>query len=119
MTIVAAGRNRTAILASSTWTQMKLGVGTATVSVGDQDLETSLFIKTIGTITVTANVVNFKTTYTKSDVSSASNVTEIGVFDGTTTFILFRTVASTNTWTSFLKNSTNVATISTSLTVSS
>ena len=98
---------------------MKIGVGTATVALGDLDLETSLFIRTIGTIQASANIVYFKTVYTKSEVSSASNVTEIGVFDGSTTYILFRTVASTNTWTAFAKPSTVVATISTSLTVSS
>ena len=118
MTIVNAGKNRTATLASSTWTQLKIGVGTATVDITDTDTETSLFIKSIGTITTSSNVVDFKTIFTKSDVSSASNVTEMVMFDGTSTFILFRTVASTNTWTAFAKNSTQVAVVSTFLTIS-
>lgn len=118
MTIVDAGKNRMAILASSTWTQLKIGTGLTTVDITDTDLVTSLFIKTIGTITTSANVVDFKTVLTKGDVSSASNVTEMCLFDGTSSFILFRTVASTNTWTSFAKLSTESALISCFLTVS-
>lgn len=108
-----------ATLASSTWTFMKIGTGTATSDVADTDLGTSLFIKTIGVISVSANVVDLKATFTKSDTSSASNVTEIGVFDSSTSnHMLFRTVASTNTWTSFAKASTEHAIISTSITIS-
>ena len=117
MTIVTAGLNRTAALAESTWTQMKIGTGTTTSDISDTDLETSLFIKVIGIISTSANVIDFKATFSKTDASSASNITEIAIFDSATSFMLFHTIASTNTWTSFAKNSTNNAVITTYLTV--
>lgn len=118
--ITSSGRNRMATLASSTWTFMKIGTGTATADIADTDLGTSLFIKTIGTISVSANIVFLVGQFTKSDTSSASNITEMAVFDSSTSnHMLFRSVASSNTWTATLKNSTNIMTFSTSLTVSS
>lgn len=108
-----------ATLASSTWTFMKIGTGTATADISDLDLATSLFIKEV-TATLSSNIVFFKVTYSQTDTSSASNVTELAVFDSSTSnHMLFRSVASTNTWTSVLKNSTNIMIVSTSLTVSS
>lgn len=117
--IVSAGIARMAVLGASTWTFIGLGTGVTTSQVGDIDLESIIGNrKAIGSATASGFTAYFKTTFAKADNNSASNVTEIAIFDSSTLGggnTCFRTVASTNTWSSFLKASTLLATISTEL----
>lgn len=120
MTITSAGIIAMAKLVSSTWTHISLGTGTATVTLGDVDLFSVVTPrKAIGSMTASNFTVYTRTMFSALDNNSASNITEIGVFDALTSGdILFHTVASTATWTAFLKASGTTAFVSVDIGVS-
>lgn len=115
--IVSAGLARMAVLAASTWVFLEIGTGVTTSDIGDVEVESIVGSrKAIGSATASGFTAYFKTVFGKADNNSASNITEIAIEDSLVEgqgSILFRTVASTNTWTAFLKSSTIQATIST------
>ena len=117
--IVSAGIVRMAVLGASTWIYCGLGTGTTTSDIGDIDLESIVGNrKLFQSATASLFTSYFKTIFAKADSVSASNITEIAIFDSSVAGAgntCFRTVASTNTWTAFLKSSSVVSTISTQL----
>lgn len=114
--IASAGLARMATLSASTWQYLGIGVGVTTVNLGDTALESSLLIKILGSGTASAFTAYFKITFAKTEGNSASNVTEIMLFDTSVNGnACFRTVASTNTWTAVAKTSSVAMTVSTSI----
>lgn len=120
MTIVSTGLLRTAVLVASTFTYFGVGVGVTTVNVGDIELGSEVTPRQpLTNAIVVNNVVTLVGFLAPTQNNSASSITEIGVFDASSAGNLcFRTVASTNTWTSFTKNSSTAVLISADLTVS-
>lgn len=122
MTIVSTGRNRTAISAASTWSWFMIGTGTATVALGDSDLASAVTSARFAIVnaTVINNVVTLIGFLSPSQGNSASSITELGFMDDPTAGnLLFRSVASTVTWTAFIKDSTKSALIQVDVTFSS
>jgi len=123
MTIVNSGRNRTAEAMVSTFVYFMHGFGTVTTSLSDTDLASAFTSSRFSLANVTRinNVVTYVVFLSPSQGNNtASNVTEIGFFDASTGGnMLARSVASTATWTAFLKDSTKSMLIQMDCTISS
>lgn len=120
MTICLIGLNRLADVAGSTWAYFALGTASTNTTSGMTDLTSTItprrVITTAVTINNTCSLVGF---LQPSQNNSASSVVEIAFFDASTANnMLFRSVASTATWTEFVKDSTKSALIVCDLTIS-
>lgn len=120
MTIVEIGKNRMAYLSASTWVYTGVGTGTATVNSTDTWLNTSVLVKSVGVALPLNNTCSFNSRFDFSEGNTTATITEMILADQSTSAgnILLRSVASTNTWTSFTKRSDRVTLISMELVLS-
>ena len=118
--ITSAGLVRMAVGFASTWTYIGIGTGITTTNIGDSDLESTVSPRQpIGIAVASLFTLFTKTVFQKADNNSASNITEMVVADASSAGeILFHTVASTATWTAFLKGSATAAIVSINIAVS-
>lgn len=96
---------------ASTWVFMDIGTGTATSELGQTELGSSLGKRVvIEKMNATSVTLQMRGVFNKNLFTSSNNVTEIGVFDASTAGnMIFRTVSSTNTWSTFAVSSTQTA----------
>lgn len=124
MTIVTQGRNRCAEAVASAWTFFNIGTGTVTTALSDTKLASvvqSSYNFAIHVGIAIANIVTYVGFLNPSEGNIASNITELGWFDSSTSSakLFARVVASTNTFTAFTKDSSKSALITLDCTVSS
>lgn len=120
MTILLLGLNRMADLAGSTWVWAGLGTSSTNTTSGMTDLTSTITPRRIISAAVILNNVCTLIGFLQpSQNNSASSVVEIAFFDASTAGnMLFRSVASTATWTEFTKDVTKSALIVCDLTIS-
>ena len=119
MTIVTRGLTRTAIAGASTWQYCKIGTGSTAASVGQTDFVGSVFTKVVGVATQIDNVNTLVSIFSGSEGNTIDLIKEFAFGDTSTfTYMLLRSVSSTNTWTAFTKDSTVFALISAQITYS-
>lgn len=120
MVIAQIGLSRMAFLSASTWTYAGLGIGSVVAASGNTWLNTSTLVKAIGDAVPLNNVCSFNTFFGFSEGNTTATTHEIIVADQSTSAgnILFRSVASTNTWNSFIKNSDIIVYLSGKLVIS-